>query len=177
MDGDQFSNGFVAVNPNSKIPALFDRGGAKPVRVFESGAILVYLAEKFGALHIAYAERLMGPWTQHSHNPVRFDVTSARPGGTPFVTDGQVVLPVQDCSTTYGGAMRALRIGTLTPERFEAQAGDALHAPRGSDYREGFHTMAAAGGFTLIDAKRTTLSPQSLVLDVSHAFRRLGRGH
>ncbi len=49
MDGDQFSNGFVAVNPNSKIPALFDRGGAKPVRVFESGAILVYLAEKFGA--------------------------------------------------------------------------------------------------------------------------------
>ena len=49
MDGDQFSSGFVAVNPNSKIPALFDRGSAKPVRVFESGAILVYLAEKFGA--------------------------------------------------------------------------------------------------------------------------------
>ena len=49
MDGDQFSSGFVAVNPNSKIPALMDRSGPKPVRVFESGAILVYLAEKFGA--------------------------------------------------------------------------------------------------------------------------------
>lgn len=49
MDGDQFSSGFVAVNPNSKIPALLDRSGPKPVRVFESGAILVYLAEKFGA--------------------------------------------------------------------------------------------------------------------------------
>ena len=48
-EGDQFGNGFVAVNPNSKIPALMDRSGAKPVRVFESGAILVYLAEKFGA--------------------------------------------------------------------------------------------------------------------------------
>ncbi|MEA2758467.1 MAG: GSH-dependent disulfide-bond oxidoreductase [Methylobacteriaceae bacterium] len=48
-EGDQFSSGFVAVNPNSKIPALMDRSGPKPIRVFESGAILVYLAEKFGA--------------------------------------------------------------------------------------------------------------------------------
>jgi GST-like protein len=47
--GDQFSSGFVAVNPNSKIPALLDRSGPEPVRVFESGAILLYLAEKFGA--------------------------------------------------------------------------------------------------------------------------------
>ena len=48
-DGEQFGSGFVAVNPNSKIPALMDRSGPKPVRVFESGAILTYLAEKFGA--------------------------------------------------------------------------------------------------------------------------------
>src|SRR6201993_3583390 len=49
-EGGQFSSGFVAVNPNSKIPALLDRSEPKPVRVFESGAILVYLAEKFGVL-------------------------------------------------------------------------------------------------------------------------------
>src|SRR5690242_7693571 len=48
-DGEQFGSGFVAANPNSKIPALVDRSGPKPVRVFESGAILLYLAEKFGA--------------------------------------------------------------------------------------------------------------------------------
>jgi GST-like protein len=48
-EGDQFGSGFVGVNPNSKIPALLDRSGSKPVRVFESGAILLYLAEKFGA--------------------------------------------------------------------------------------------------------------------------------
>ncbi|AWN46030.1 glutathione-dependent disulfide-bond oxidoreductase [Methylobacterium terrae] len=48
-DGDQFGSGFVEANPNSKIPALVDRSGAAPVRVFESGAILTYLAEKFGA--------------------------------------------------------------------------------------------------------------------------------
>jgi GST-like protein len=48
-DGEQFGSGFVAVNPNSKIPALMDHSGARPIRVFESGAILMYLAEKFGA--------------------------------------------------------------------------------------------------------------------------------
>jgi len=48
-DGDQFGSGFVAINPNSKIPALLDRGGAKPIRVFETGSILLYLADKFGA--------------------------------------------------------------------------------------------------------------------------------
>src|ERR1700753_1667641 len=47
--GDQFGSGFVSVNPNSKIPALLDRSGPKPIRVFESGAILMNLAEKFGA--------------------------------------------------------------------------------------------------------------------------------
>ncbi|PIX60593.1 MAG: glutathione-dependent disulfide-bond oxidoreductase [Lysobacterales bacterium CG_4_10_14_3_um_filter_64_11] len=49
MDGDQFSSGFVGVNPNSKIPALLDQSASPPIRVFESGAILLYLAEKFGA--------------------------------------------------------------------------------------------------------------------------------
>ena len=58
MEGDQFGSGFVDVNPNSKIPALSDHSGMTPIRVFESGAILVYLAEKFGAfLPTAPAER------------------------------------------------------------------------------------------------------------------------
>ncbi len=57
-EGQQFSSGFVSVNPNSKIPALLDRSGPTPIRVFESGAILVYLAEKFGAfLPAAGAQR------------------------------------------------------------------------------------------------------------------------
>ena len=49
-EGQQFGSGFVAANPNSKIPVLVDHSGERPVRVFESGAILMYLAEKFGAL-------------------------------------------------------------------------------------------------------------------------------
>lgn len=49
MDGDQFGSGFVDANPNSKIPALVDHSGVEPIRVFESGSILLYLADKFGA--------------------------------------------------------------------------------------------------------------------------------
>jgi len=56
-EGDQFGSGFVEVNPNSKIPALMDRSGVAPVRVFESGAILLHLAEKYGAFLTAPADR------------------------------------------------------------------------------------------------------------------------
>ena len=61
-EGDQFGSGFVAINPNSKIPALLDRSGPKPIRVFESGAILMYLAEKFGAFlptEVSCARRML----------------------------------------------------------------------------------------------------------------------
>ena len=159
----------------------FEHAPIDATPVFHSGLWWLFYTpaktriEKFGALYVAYAERLAGPWTQHAGNPVRFDVTSARPGGTPFVRDGQLVLPVQDCSVTYGGAMRALYINKLTPELFEAEASGALYAPGSGDYREGFHTMTAAGGFTLIDAKRTHLSPLTLALDVGHAIRKLAR--
>ena len=56
-DGDQFGSGFVAVNPNSKIPALVDRSGAEPLAIFESGAILLHLAEKFNAFIPAGEQR------------------------------------------------------------------------------------------------------------------------
>jgi GST-like protein len=59
-EGDQFGSGFVDINPNSKIPALVDRSGPAPLRVFESGSILVYLAEKFGA----FLPKEIGPRTE-----------------------------------------------------------------------------------------------------------------
>ncbi len=77
-EGDQFWSGFVAINPNSKIPALVDRSGAEPFRVFESGAILIHLAEKFGAL-------------LPRENPARAETLSWlmwQIGGAPFIGGG-----------------------------------------------------------------------------------------
>jgi len=72
-DGEQFGSGFVAINPNSKIPALVDRSGPAPQRVFESGAILLYLAEKFGAFlpkdHAARTEALSWLFWQMGSGP------------------------------------------------------------------------------------------------------------
>jgi GST-like protein len=62
-EGEQFGSGFVAVNPNSKIPALLDRSGPAPIRIFESGAILLYLAEKFGEFLPAEPEARAQCWS------------------------------------------------------------------------------------------------------------------
>ena len=130
-------------------------------------------ADKVSALHVAWAERITGPWTSHAGNPVRFDPSSSRPGGTPIVVDGAIVLPMQDCRRTYGGAIRALRVTTLTPERFEAQADEPiLPPPSFGRLTDGLHTLSAAGPVTLIDAKRFEVSPRSLALDLRREWRK-----
>jgi hypothetical protein len=131
-------------------------------------------ADKVSALHVAFAPRLTGPWTPHPGNPVRYDASSSRPGGTPLVIDGIVVLPVQDCRHTYGGAMRLLRIAVLTPDSFDAEAGEAIDAPASFDaYTAGFHTLSSAGPVTLLDAKRRHVSARTLALDAGRQLRKL----
>jgi hypothetical protein len=123
---------------------------------------------KVSALHVAFAPSLEGPWTPHPKNPVRLDPSSSRPGGTPLVIDGALVIPMQDCRKTYGGAIRPLTVTRLTATEFEAVPGEVLTAP-GAD---GFHTLAGVGALTLIDTKRFHLSPASLASDVRHVLRK-----
>lgn len=132
--------------------------------------------DKVGALHIAFAERLAGPWRPHPLNPVRLDVGSARPGGTARVIDGTVVLPVQDCRRTYGGAIRPLRFAALTPTQARTEPDAPILAPAAfAPYVEGLHTLAAAGSVTLVDVKRTELSAHGLAIEVRRHARRWGR--
>lgn len=110
---------------------------------------------KQGRLHFAFAERLTGPWRLHAGNPVRDDLSSSRPGGTAWVEDGLPVLPMQDCTRTYGGGIRQLKILTLDAERFEAEASAPLGpAPGAGSYSQGLHTLSACGPVTLFDVKR-----------------------
>ena len=126
---------------------------------------------KVSALHVAFAPRLEGPWTLHPKNPVRFDASSSRPGGTPVANNGVLTIPMQDCRRTYGGAIRPLTVTTLTPTAFAATAGELIVAP-GAD---GFHTISAAGPITLIDVKKFHLSAASLALDARHLLRKTFR--
>lgn len=129
---------------------------------------------KTGALFAAWAERLEGPWTPHPGNPVRCGADSSRPGGTPVQVDGALILPVQDCSRTYGGAIRPLHIHRLDPTGFEADAGPAIVAPAGfAPFDEGFHTLSAIGDRTLVDVKRRLLSPRSLAILARRELSRL----
>ena len=108
-------------------------------------------------LHVAYADQLTGPWQLHAANPVVIDQSGARPGGTPFVDwDGTVVLPVQDCSQTYGGALRFLKFMLLSPEAIVARrVGPTLTGEMFSPtHTDGCHTLARCGDLTLVDTKR-----------------------
>lgn len=134
-------------------------------------------ADKISALHIAWAERLQGPWRAHAGNPVLYDAGEARPGGAPFVRDGRLVLPVQDCRRTYGGAIRLLEIEALTPDRFAARiVQDITSPPAFAPHVDGLHTLNAAGTVTLFDVKRQVAGPRTLAIDAHRAVRRwLGR--
>jgi hypothetical protein len=121
-----------------------------------------------------HAPELLGPWHPHARNPIKLDVRSARPGGTPFLHEGRLYRPAQDCSTGYGARTVIQHVTRLTPEEFEEQEVAAV-AP-GSDwpYPDGLHTIAAAGEATLIDAKkrRSALTSWSVLMHNQRALRR-----
>jgi hypothetical protein len=123
-------------------------------------------------LHIWHASSPLGPWTSHAANPVKRDSASSRPAGTPFVHEGHLYRPSQDCSETYGRAIVLNQVVRLTPTEFEEiEAAVIMPSPK-SGYPDGVHTLSAAGDLTLIDGKRISISTE--------AFRRrlLGRlGH
>jgi len=100
-----------------------------------------------------FSERLDGPFTAHPQNPVKSDIRCARPAGTPFIADGQLWRPGQDCSRTYGGRIALNRVTELSPERFEEETVKYIGPFKGT-WNKGMHTISAVGGVTLVDGKR-----------------------
>jgi hypothetical protein len=121
-----------------------------------------------------HAEDLRGPYTPHLANPVKADVRSTRPAGTPFVHDGRLYRPAQDCSTTYGGAVALCRIDRLGPGEFEESVVRVVRPNRRDGCPDGFHTLSSCGGRTLIDGKRTTLIFRESLRRIGAALRRRG---
>jgi hypothetical protein len=115
---------------------------------------------QFGSdLHLWYATDITGPWTPHPSNPVKTDVCSARPAGTPFVADGALYRPAQDSSSTYGSRVVINRIVTLTTRCFREEPAAFVAPDSQGPYPDGLHTLSAVGAMTLIDGKRLAFSP------------------
>jgi hypothetical protein len=110
-------------------------------------------------LYLWYARSMIGPWHPHPGNPVKVDVRSARPAGTPFVVDGTLYRPAQDCSHTYGGRVIINRVHTLTPVAFREEAFAYVDPDPAGPYPEGLHTLSQVGNATLIDGKRIIFIP------------------
>jgi hypothetical protein len=104
-------------------------------------------------LHLWSSSDLFGPWQPHPLNPVKIDVSSSRPGGTPFVVDGVLYRPAQDCSTAYGAGVVINRVVSLGESGLvEEPAGRVL--PGGGAYDRGTHTLAFGGGCCAVDGRR-----------------------
>ena len=106
-------------------------------------------------LYVWYAADLFGPWTAHSGNPVKTDIRSTRPAGTPFVHQGELYRPAQDCSADYGAQMVINRIIRLTPTEFKEEIVIFIAPNQHGPYPDGIHTLSAVGeNITLVDGKR-----------------------
>jgi hypothetical protein len=129
-------------------------------------------------LHLWYADDIIGPWQAHAANPVKVDVRSARPAGTPFFKDGVLYRPAQDCSRTYGGRVVINRVVTLTPTEFQETPAAAVEPDPSGPYPAGLHTLSSAGSGTLIDGNRVVFSPAEFRRVLLHflrsAWRRMG---
>lgn len=125
-------------------------------------------------LHLATADDLLGPWTLHPQNPIRTGLNGSRMGGTPFVHEGALHLPMQDSTHGYGCGMTILKVTRLTRDDFAAEpvaafSGQGLH----KNYADGMHTLSSCGDFTMLDVKHIEHSPMRRLVDMERRVRRL----
>jgi hypothetical protein len=149
----------------TKVCTLLDDVAAADSTIFRHGEHwwLACVDEDRGSptdLFLWHAPQLRGPWTPHRANPVKSDVRSSRPAGTPFWHEGSLYRPAQDCSRTYGGRVAINRVLQLTPERFAEQPVAWVEPDPDGPYPDGLHTLSAVGERTLLDGKRTVFAPQ-----------------
>jgi len=105
------------------------------------------------ALHAFHATHPFGPFTPHALNPIKLDIRSARPAGTPFRHGGDLYRPAQDSSAGYGHRIALNCVHELTPTSFREEVARYVGPIKGA-YGHGFHTISSVGDITLVDGKR-----------------------
>lgn len=105
-------------------------------------------------LHIYFSDDLKKGFTPHALNPVKTDISSARPGGTMFIKDGILFRPAQDSSYSYGDQICMMQITQLNETEFEEELYKLISPQHLKTYSNGLHTLGSAGNYSLIDAKK-----------------------
>jgi hypothetical protein len=123
-------------------------------------------------LNIAHSRALLGPYEPHPCNPVKCDVRSTRPAGTPFEYEGIVYRPAQDCSKTYGGAVVLTRVDVLTPLRFHEEVVQRVEPDAHGPFPRGLHTMNGVGEFTVVDGKRNLFVLTLFLRQLKHELQK-----
>lgn len=162
----------------SKIATLIRGFPAVDPTIFHHGGHwwLFCTNEDLGAntkLFAWHAVELAGPWIPHAGNPLKTDVRSSRPAGTPFVHAGQLYRPSQDCSTGYGAAVVLNRVDRLDPQEFSEELVSVLRPDPAGPYPDGLHTLAMAGDRTVIDGSRRLFVREAFQEAVTQKLRRI----
>ena len=144
---------------------LKDYAGGDPTLRFHEGRWWMWSqngeeADGRANVYLHYAKSLTGPWHPHALNPVKLDVRSARPGGSPFMVGNSLFRPAQDCSRAYGSRISLQHVIRMNPQEYEELEVDSVEPASTWPFRAGLHTISAVGDRTLVDAK--TIRPASL---------------
>jgi hypothetical protein len=124
-------------------------------------------------LCVWYADDLFGTWRPHAGNPVKRDLAGTRPGGRPFVVDGRLYRPAQDCTSRYGRRLIINEILELSPDRFRERAVTTIEPDPAGPYPDGLHTANAAGDMLAIDGNRLHFVPHQAARAIAARARRL----
>ena len=105
-------------------------------------------------LYIYYSNDLEAPWSMHAQNPVKRDISNARPAGQFIFHDGKMFRPAQDCRKHYGSGIIVNEVKTLNENAFEELPVSEIRPEVGSRYEYGLHTISSAGDYTVVDGAR-----------------------
>lgn len=122
-------------------------------------------------LHIWYADDLDGNFKPHANNPVKTDVRSSRPAGKPFILDGKLLRPAQDCSIRSGGRIAINHITKLSPTEFIETNYAILNPSKNSKYRDGMHTFCWFHGGVIVDGKQEVFIWQAFTRKLTKKLR------
>lgn len=122
-----------------------------------------------------HSPSLRGPWKAHALNPLKTDIRGSRPAGRPFVHEGKLYRPAQDCTDGYGSAVAIHHVQRLTPTEFYETRITTVRPDPNGPYPDGLHTLVSVGGGTIIDGRRNAFIPRVFQRNLTAKLRRLAR--